>query len=618
MRESGPRESDREVANDMSNHSVVNPGGVRVDRGAARTARRGWSLWLLIAVWIGASSAMAAEVVQVRVGKHADFTRVVFELDRAAGYRIERKDTGSGPGELIVSLQAGSPARKIRSKKSLISEVKVEPAGTKSTARIQLRQANLPLKEMILTNPPRIVLDILADGRGASKVAAAAKRSAAKSTAAAASAAKSAANTAKSAAASSKSKASAALADAGKTADAGANSVIEQAKAARAAAAARLDKTKAAAAEKAASAKAASEAATEAASKTAKATGKAAGTAAENVAEATRKAAEKTKNAAKDAAGAAKTAAANAADSAAETAASAKAKLADNMGEMGKAGNAAATDVKAKAQAAKTAAANAAKNAATPPDSKSPMVVQTRKAAQKQNDGGWMNWALMGAGALLLVGGGAFVASRRRGETVDFFDEEEGSEEDAEAIGDVNPFAGLDENDDAPAMRDAAQGEADPVADTELGESAGFALGADANLVDAETDAGDLAGQNDDEKEQESVFETGSAESDMDVISRDAVNESLGMPPTMGGVPDELMQLVRDMQAKVEGLEGRVEELVDARDRLERQVAAQTEELRVQRAAIARTQRAVRNLARPEDDEQEPTEPALRDPNKND
>ena len=38
----------------------------------------------------------------------------------------------------------------------------------------------------------------------------------------------------------------------------------------------------------------------------------------------------------------------------------------------------------------------------------------------------------------------------------------------------------------------------------------------------------------------------------------------------------------------------------------------QTEELRVQRAAIARTQRAVRNMTRPEDEG--PTEPALRDP----
>ena len=45
---------------------------------------------------------------------------------------------------------------------------------------------------------------------------------------------------------------------------------------------------------------------------------------------------------------------------------------------------------------------------------------------------------------------------------------------------------------------------------------------------------------------------------------------------------------------------------------MERKIAAQTEELRVQRAAIARTQRAVRNLSRPEDTSA--TEPAVRDP----
>jgi len=101
----------------------------------------------------------------------------------------------------------------------------------------------------------------------------------------------------------------------------------------------------------------------------------------------------------------------------------------------------------------------------------------------------------------------------------------------------------------------------------------------------------------------------------MEVISRDAVNESLGMPPEMGALPAEFQQMMRDMNSRVQALEGRIDELVDARDRLERQVAAQTEELRVQRAAIARTQRAVRNLARPEDEEQEATEPALRDPN---
>ena len=61
-------------------------------------------------------------------------------------------------------------------------------------------------------------------------------------------------------------------------------------------------------------------------------------------------------------------------------------------------------------------------------------------------------------------------------------------------------------------------------------------------------------------------------------------------------------------------METRLDEAVDARDRLERQVAAQSEELRVQRAAIARTQRALRSLNR--SDEDQATEPALRDPAK--
>jgi len=53
-------------------------------------------------------------------------------------------------------------------------------------------------------------------------------------------------------------------------------------------------------------------------------------------------------------------------------------------------------------------------------------------------------------------------------------------------------------------------------------------------------------------------------------------------------------------------LEQRLEEVVDVSDRLSRQVAAQTEELRVQRAAIARTQRVLRDLSR---SNEEPTEP---------
>lgn len=56
-------------------------------------------------------------------------------------------------------------------------------------------------------------------------------------------------------------------------------------------------------------------------------------------------------------------------------------------------------------------------------------------------------------------------------------------------------------------------------------------------------------------------------------------------------------------ERRIAHLERRIEELVDARERLERQVAAQTEELRVQRAAIARTQRVLRTVAPRGEDE---------------
>jgi len=65
-----------------------------------------------------------------------------------------------------------------------------------------------------------------------------------------------------------------------------------------------------------------------------------------------------------------------------------------------------------------------------------------------------------------------------------------------------------------------------------------------------------------------------------------------------------------ESERRMAHLERRIEELVDARERLERQVAAQTEELRVQRAAIARTQRVLRTLT-PRTDE-ESSEPVVR------
>lgn len=80
----------------------------------------------------------------------------------------------------------------------------------------------------------------------------------------------------------------------------------------------------------------------------------------------------------------------------------------------------------------------------------------------------------------------------------------------------------------------------------------------------------------------------------------------------MGGGDSNVSQLVQELAGRIANLETRLDEANDSRERLERQVAAQSEELRVQRAAIARTQRALRSLSRSEEDQA--TEPALREP----
>jgi hypothetical protein len=71
--------------------------------------------------------------------------------------------------------------------------------------------------------------------------------------------------------------------------------------------------------------------------------------------------------------------------------------------------------------------------------------------------------------------------------------------------------------------------------------------------------------------------------------------QTLSVPPT---VPRES---VPALERRIARLEGRIEELLEARERLERYAAAQNEELRVQRAAIARTQRVLRGIVRTED-----------------
>jgi hypothetical protein len=115
---------------------------------------------VLAAVLFAAPASWSAEIVKVRVGNHPTFTRIVFELDGSAGYRVERKD-GASPPQLVVTLDAGSKARSFQWKSAGITKVELTPGTDSSVARISLRKPGLRLKEMILANPSRIVIDVM-------------------------------------------------------------------------------------------------------------------------------------------------------------------------------------------------------------------------------------------------------------------------------------------------------------------------------------------------------------------------------------------------------------------------------------------------------------------------
>jgi hypothetical protein len=111
----------------------------------------------LVAV-IGLSlPAAAAQLVKVRAGAHANFTRVVFELDGASGYRVEKVGTDAAP-MLRITLDAGSRFHRLNAHGD-VRGVKVT-AGTRAVATIALGRSDLRVQEMLLSNPHRIVLDL--------------------------------------------------------------------------------------------------------------------------------------------------------------------------------------------------------------------------------------------------------------------------------------------------------------------------------------------------------------------------------------------------------------------------------------------------------------------------
>jgi hypothetical protein len=230
----------------------------------------------------------------------------------------------------------------------------------------------------------------------------------------------------------------------------------------------------------------------------------------------------------------------------------------------------------------------------------------TPAAVPKQTDS-FLNLKTVGGGLALLglVGVGAYAMMRRRSSS-ESADEDFGDD----PLSDDNPFADLGDSDASTAMGLDQSGKDEP----EFGD---FGAGASDDSPIPKSAAA---------SPQEDLFDTNkpgdapdqAAGDDMDTFGNTTVASGIDTGAPMMGVGagdgSEVMRMLQELGQKVATLESRLDQVTEAKDRLERQVEAQTEELRVQRAAIARTQRALRNLNRPE--EEAPTEPTLRDPNR--
>ncbi len=525
-------------------------------RGVAQGLR---CLLLGVVALLLAAPAWAATVVNVRVGQHAGYSRLVFELDAPVGYKVERHAPSAGTQELVVSLDAAAKSQTVRGKLDFIESVEItSESSRRSTVRVRLKGDDLKLKEMILANPPRIVLDVLNEG------------------------------------------------------------AIAKAKQAE------KDRARAALAKKKAAAK--------------------------SVAKVEPKPAPKTEPTPVAKAPAPKPAERFVPASKSKPAPPSPGETA-RAGDMGAAtpqppaslpGNARAAGAPQQLALAPNAAPTARSNRNTGANAMPPSAVQPRATYPTPNpaaspvprpaatarpqalptqptatprpkaalpasatppDGeGFFNITNITVGALglvLLVGAG-FIFMRRRiaAEVVDASAFEN-------PLGDDNPFAGLDPE------TNATDAEADPFATGPVGDADTEEIAIpEATLAEAGIEIPEPI-----TTEAQAAGEAPVQEgNDMDMVSDNAQTTIMDSPhmPAAGG--DDVSRMVAEFERRMKAMETRMDELVDAKERLERQVAAQTEELRVQRAAIARTQRAVRNLSRPGEDS--PTEPALRDPSR--
>lgn len=117
---------------------------------------------VLVAFLLAGDSARAVRLVDARMGVHPGFTRVVLELDQPAEARIEELSLPDGGTELRVELEAASGARVLKIPNRWVDSVRVlpEPEHGRVMVRILLRPGGHTVRREVLDAPPRLVFDV--------------------------------------------------------------------------------------------------------------------------------------------------------------------------------------------------------------------------------------------------------------------------------------------------------------------------------------------------------------------------------------------------------------------------------------------------------------------------
>jgi alginate production protein len=117
------------------------------------------------------AACLAARLVDVQVSVHLTHTRVVFELDGAPEYAIQqrRRAGASGPGtELRVQLHARGAypllnavvEARVGSGRGLVESLRLDGDASGGVAHIIVAAESVGVKQQVLEDPPRIVLDL--------------------------------------------------------------------------------------------------------------------------------------------------------------------------------------------------------------------------------------------------------------------------------------------------------------------------------------------------------------------------------------------------------------------------------------------------------------------------